>query len=86
MVRPAGPTEVLEILLNSTEVQTQRDVEMKSPPRLLGFRFDDDACNDMFSTTDGECEKGAAYKHRGICTGHQDLASVVQDPLIHCAC
>ncbi len=43
MVRPAGPTEVLEILLNSTEVQTQRDVEMKSPPRLLGFRFDDDA-------------------------------------------
>ena len=42
MVRPAGPTEVLEILLNSTEVQTQRDVEMKSPPRLLGFRFDDD--------------------------------------------
>jgi hypothetical protein len=49
VVRPAGPTEVLEILLNSTEVQTQRDVEMKSPPRLLGFRFDDDACNDMFS-------------------------------------
>ena len=73
MVRPAGPTEVLEILLNSTEVQTQRDVEMKSPPRLLGFRFDDDACNDMFSPTeDGECEKGAAYKHRDMFTGPQE--------------
>jgi hypothetical protein len=45
------------------------------------------ACNDMFSTTeDGECEKGAAYKHREIFTGLQELVSVVQDPSTHCAC
>ena len=30
---------------------------------------------------DGECEKVAAYKHRGIFTGLQELVSVVQDPL-----
>ena len=41
----------------------------------------------MFSTTeDGECEKGAAYKHREIFTGPQELVSVVQDPSTHCAC